>query len=366
MKLSETETPFIAFKTRGRWLAAVAARDARMDGSFVYAVRSTGVYCRPSCPSRRPAEKQIVFLAQPEAAERAGFRPCRRCQPRAPLSNRAEMIRRVRLAIEEQDGLVGLGALAKRTGFSAAHVQRTFRAAMGVTPRQYAEAIRVSRLKSNLRKGANVTDAIIEANYSSSSRLYERSNERLGMTPATYGRGGLGMKLAYTMAKCALGRVLVAYTERGVSAVYLGDRDGQLVSELRKEYPRAEIAAAAGRQSKWVAEIVAFIGGSQPTLDLPTDVIATAFQRRVWEALRAIPAGSTRSYTEVARAIGKPRAVRAVARACATNPTCVVVPCHRVVRADGDLSGYRWGVERKKALLGRERQTKEDMQSSRS
>jgi len=226
---------------------------------------------------------------------------------------------------------------------------------MGITPRQYADAIRVARLKSHLRKGDNVTTALYEAGYGSTSRLYEKSDAQLGMTPATYGRGGRGMRISYALADCPLGRVLVAATDRGVSAVYLGDKDEPLAAALRKEYPHAEIRRSSGEHSQWVRSIVKHLAGAQLQLDLPTDVAATAFQRRVWEALRSIPLGSTRTYSEVARLLGQPRATRAVARACATNPTSIVVPCHRVIRTDGSLGGYRWGLNRKQVLLEQER-----------
>jgi AraC family transcriptional regulator of adaptative response/methylated-DNA-[protein]-cysteine methyltransferase len=328
-----------------------------MDGAFVYAVRSTGIYCRPSCPSRRPGTRQILLFVQPEAAEHAGFRACRRCHPRQARGNsRAALIRRVCIEIERHPASpLSLRSLAELTGLSAAHLQRTFRKAMGITPRQYADALRIARLKSELRKGKDVTTALHEVFYGSASRLYEKSDAHLGMTPATYRRGGSGMNISYTIAPCSLGRVLVAATLRGISAVYLGDRDADLVSALRKEYPGAEIRARSGGQSKWVRAIVRHLAGSSPLLDLPTDVVATAFQRRVWEAFRSIPLGATRTYSEVARSIGQPSAIRAVARACATNPASIVVPCHRVVRADGTLGGYRWGLGRKKLLLEREK-----------
>jgi AraC family transcriptional regulator of adaptative response/methylated-DNA-[protein]-cysteine methyltransferase len=226
---------------------------------------------------------------------------------------------------------------------------------MGITPRQYADAIRVTRLKSGLRKGMDVTSAVYEAGYGSTSRLYERSDAQLGMTPATYRRGGRGMNISYTVADCFLGRVLVATTVRGICAVSLGGNDARLAVELRKEYPKAEIRRSASRGSRWVRAIVRSLAGSHPQLDLPTDVVATAFQRRVWEALRSIPFGATRTYREVARSLGQPGATRAVARACAANPTAVVVPCHRVIRSDGSLGGYRWGLRRKKLLLDQER-----------
>jgi AraC family transcriptional regulator of adaptative response/methylated-DNA-[protein]-cysteine methyltransferase len=225
---------------------------------------------------------------------------------------------------------------------------------MGITARQYADAIRVARFKSNLRGGTNVTTALHDSGYSSTSRLYEKSNAQLGMTPATYRRGGRGMRIEYAIAHSTMGRVLVAFTERGISAVYLGDQDEKLVESLRREYPQAEIRRTSAEASKWVRAIVRHLAGAQPQLDLPTDVIATAFQRRVWEALRRIPSGAICSYSEIARLLGQPRAARAVARACATNPTAIVVPCHRVIRGDGTLGGYRWGLHRKKSLLEQE------------
>jgi AraC family transcriptional regulator of adaptative response/methylated-DNA-[protein]-cysteine methyltransferase len=347
----------IPARARRRCLAAVALHDARMDGAFVYAVRSTGIYCRPSCPSRRPRANQIQLFVQPEAAEHAGFRACRRCLPRqAHGSPQAALIRRVCSEIERhEEGPISLRTLAERTRLSPAHLQRTFRKAMGISPRQYADALRVARFKSELRKGKDVTTALHEVSYSSSSRLYERSNKHLGMTPATYRRGGLGMNIAYTIAPCSLGRVLVAATERGVSAVYLGDRYADMIAALRKEYPRAGIRGGSGEHTEWVREIVRHLAGTNPQLDLPTDVVATAFQRRVWEALRAIPLGATRTYSEVARSIGQPSAIRAVGHACATNPTSIVVPCHRVIRTDGSLGGYRWGLQRKQSLIDNER-----------
>ena len=344
---------------RKKYLAAVVSHDPRMDGAFVYAVRSTGIYCRPSCPSRRPNPKHILLFSQPDAAEHAGYRACRRCHPRqARRSPQAELVRRVCSEIESSDeGAPSLKILAKRSGLSAAHLQRTFRQAMGITPRQYAEALRVARFKSELRKGKDVTTALHEVSYGSTSRLYEKSDAQLGMTPATYGRGGRGMRITYTIADSVLGRVLVAATERGISAVYLGDRDAHLIAELQKEYPNAEICENSGEHAKWVREIVRHLAGTNPNLDLPTDVVATAFQRRVWEALKNIPVGATRTYSEIASAIGQPNAVRAVGHACATNPAAIVVPCHRVVRTDGTMGGYRWGIERKKSLLEREKKS---------
>jgi AraC family transcriptional regulator of adaptative response/methylated-DNA-[protein]-cysteine methyltransferase len=268
----------------------------------------------------------------------------------------SELLQRVCNEIKaDVDHPADLRRLAGIVGVSAHHLQRTFRQLLGITPRQYADSIRVARLKSHLGKGTDVTTAMYEAGYGSASRLYERSNAQLGMTPAIYGRGGQGMKISFAIADCSLGRVLVAGTDRGISAVYLGDKDAPLVATLRKEYPRAEIKHGSGGHSQWVRAIVQQLAGPDPQLDLPTDVVATAFQRRVWEALRSIPFGTTRTYSEVARLLGRRGATRAVARACATNPTSIIVPCHRVIRKDGSLGGYRWGLNRKKLLLDQER-----------
>ncbi len=347
-----------------RW-RAVLAKDLSSDGTFVYAVRSTRIYCRPWCPSRRPRRQQVVFFSAPGDAERAGFRPCRRCQPRnatGPRHLQAALIARVCRYIEANvNGLespVTLERLGAQAGVSPHHLQRTFKGVMGITPRQYAEACRLGGLKLGLKGGKDVTSALYEAGYGSSSRLYERAPSELGMTPATYRWGGRGMRIAYTIVDSSLGRLLVAATERGVCAVSLGDSDADLEAFLRAEYPNAEIQRdrrPQGGLSDWVGRILSHLEGERPSLDLPVDLQATAFQWRVWKELRAIPYGATRSYSQVARAIGRPTAIRAVARAVATNPVAVVIPCHRVVHQDGSLSGYRWGPERKRVLLEKER-----------
>jgi len=338
------------------WRAALE-RNADFDGVFVFAVRSTGIYCRPSCPSRRAARKHVVFFPLADDAEAAGFRPCRRCRPREAASRnpRVELVHRVCRAIEASpDGALSLRALGARTGVSPYHLQRTFKSVMKITPRQYADSLRMEGLKRRLRQGQDVAGATYDAGFGSSSRLYERASGHLGMTPATYRRGGRGMDIGYSIVDCALGRLLVAATERGVCAVSLGDSDSVLEAALRAEYPNAQIHPDESR-GKWVSALLSHLNGSQPTLTLPVDLQATAFQRRVWEELRRIPSGATRSYSQVARAIGRPTAVRAVARACATNPVSVVIPCHRVVREDGSLAGYRWGLKRKRALLDKEK-----------
>jgi AraC family transcriptional regulator, regulatory protein of adaptative response / methylated-DNA-[protein]-cysteine methyltransferase len=360
------------FDGAARW-QAVRSRDRRADGVFVYAVRSTGIYCRPSCPSRKPQRQQVEFFPLAEAAEQKGFRPCRRCRPHtAPVADpKIAAVARVCREIDariltapdvdaDADTRLTLSGLSQPLGLSTHQLERAFRATIGITPRQYADAQRMRRLKSRLKKGDNVTTALYEAGYGSSSRLYERAPSHLGMTPAAYRRGGEGMHIDYTIVDSPLGRLLVGATERGISALYLGESDDKLNAAIKKEYPRAELRRddkGRGSLGEWVEEVVEHLRGHKPQLDLPTDVQATAFQRRVWEELRRIPYGSTRTYTQVARAIGKPRAIRAVARACATNPVSVVVPCHRVVREDGNLAGYRWGISRKQTLLEREAAT---------
>jgi AraC family transcriptional regulator of adaptative response/methylated-DNA-[protein]-cysteine methyltransferase len=337
--------------------SAVLAKDSGFDGAFVYAVRSTGIYCRPSCPSRRPQRRQVEFFALPEAAERAGFRACRRCQPRAATpSPQVAMVQRVCRYIEANlDGPLTLAAISAEVDLNQHHLQRTFKRITGVTPRQYADARRLERLKRELRKGQAVSSAIYEAGYGSSSRLYERASSQLGMTPATYRKRGEGMEIHYTIVNCTLGRLLVAATERGICAVSLGDLDAALASELLNEYPAANIHRDDEGLTRWVNQLLHHLDGRQADLNLPLDVQATAFQWRVWEELRAIPRGATRSYSEIARAIGQPTGARAVARACATNPVALLIPCHRVVRGNGELGGYRWDIKRKRALLKQER-----------
>jgi AraC family transcriptional regulator, regulatory protein of adaptative response / methylated-DNA-[protein]-cysteine methyltransferase len=355
---------------RAKW-AAVLARDKSADGRFVYAVRSTGIYCKPSCPSRKPLRQNAAFFALPVAAEQKGFRACQRCQPRSarPQDPRTQAVARVCAAIDRhlqtgqglsaaiaapEDFRLTLQSLTATAGMGPYQLERAFRSVMGISPRQYADARRMYRLKSKLKKGDDVTTALYDAGFGSSSRLYERAPSHLGMTPATYRQGGAGMKIRYTIAASPLGRLLVGATERGISAVYLGKDDAPLEAALHQEYPRAEIQRDRNGMDKWVGKILDHLRGHEPNLDLPTDLQATAFQRRVWQELRRIPYGATRTYTQVAKAIGQPTAVRAVARACATNPVSVVVPCHRVVREDGNLAGYRWGLERKRELLAHE------------
>jgi len=334
---------------------AMQARDSRFDGLFVCAITSTGIYCRPSCPSRRAKREHVRFFPSPEAAEQAGFRACLRCQPREPVPAQVELIQRARRWIEEHaDEPARLATLGQELGISPYHLQRTFKRLTGITPRQYAESCRMARLKARLREGEGVTSALYGAGFGSSSRLYERARAELGMTPRAFGRGGQGVQVSYTIADCSLGRLLVAGTGHGICMVALGDSDTDLEAHLRAEYPAAEIRRDEASVREWTATLVAHVDG-QPSLDVPVDIPGTDFQRRVWEALLTIPYGSTRTYEEVARSIGQPSATRAVAHACAANPVAIVVPCHRVVCKDGGLGGYRWGLDRKRTLLQRER-----------
>jgi AraC family transcriptional regulator, regulatory protein of adaptative response / methylated-DNA-[protein]-cysteine methyltransferase len=339
---------------------AIAARDGRYDGAFVYAVRSTGIYCHPSCPSRRPRRERVVFFAAPQEAEREGFRACRRCGPRGKSREAESRLigQACRLIEQSSDDPIRIASVARQVGVSPFRLQRLFRRLVGISPGAYARSVRLRYFKTRLREGSDVTSALYEAGYGSSSRLYEHSNGLLGMTPATYGRGGQGMEIGYTIAPTPLGQVLVAGTSKGVSAIYLGDSEERLETILRREYPAAKISKNAVPVSRWVQQLVRHLSGQHSNLDLPLDIKATAFQRRVWEELQQIPRGSTRTYSDLARAIGLPKGQRAVARACATNPAAILIPCHRVVREDGGLGGYRWGIKRKEALLASESMTR--------
>jgi AraC family transcriptional regulator of adaptative response/methylated-DNA-[protein]-cysteine methyltransferase len=340
----------------GMW-RAVVTRDRQGDGRFVYAVRSTGVFCRPSCPSRKPNRDRVEFFGTPAEAERAGFRACRRCRPLelSPADPWVEKIRRACVYLSNVEGHPSLSTLANRLGGSPYHFQRNFKRIVGVTPREYAEACRLRTVKGKLKAGGDVTSAMLDAGYGSSGRFYERAAPRLGMKPQTYQRGGAGMDIRYTIVDSSLGRLLVAATLRGVCAVAMGDSDRGLTEGLRREYPAARIALDRRGLGRWTRGVLAQLKGRRPRVDLPVDVQATAFQWQVWNALVAIPSGTTCSYSDVAAAIGRPRAARAVARACATNPVAIVIPCHRVVPGQGGTGGYRWGAERKKALLRKEK-----------
>jgi len=346
-------------KTEEKRWRAVLAHDRRFDGAFVYGVRSTGIYCRPSCPSRRPKRPQVVFFPVPAAAEQAGFRPCRRCRPQAAALPDAqkEMVERAARHIERNlDAPLNLAALSAAVGAGSYHLQRTFKRVLGISPRQYADSLRMGGVKARLRAGRSVVEALYDAGYGSSSRLYERAAGKLGMTPGTYRRGGRGMNITYSTAASPLGRLLVARTDRGICAVSVADSDRTLEARLRHEYPQAEVRRDRNGLSQTLSTLMRYLEGRQPRLDLPLDIRGTAFQCRVWEELLRIPYGKTRTYGEVAKAIGKPGAARAVGTACGSNPVPLIVPCHRVVRGGGALGGYGLGLPRKKALLEMEKQ----------
>lgn len=340
---------------------AVLERDCRYDGLFVYAVRSTGVYCRPSCPSRRPRPEMVEFFDQPKAAENAGYRSCQRCRPAENGAHSrlpAAITKVCRFLDQVTEEVPKLEQMAELVRMSPFHLQRSFKQTLGVSPREYAELRRFLRLRTHLRKGDDVTTAMYEAGFNSPSRLYERSTSALGMTPSVYKAGGEGMKISFTIADTSLGRVLVAQTDKGVCSVRIGDSEEALEAGLRDEFANAEISRQDGKLGRVVQQVVNAAEGRGISTDIPLDIRHTAFQGKVWQALRNIRLGETRSYAEVAKAVGDPKAVRAVARACATNPVALVIPCHRVVRSDGDISGYRWGVERKKKLLENEKRWK--------
>jgi AraC family transcriptional regulator, regulatory protein of adaptative response / methylated-DNA-[protein]-cysteine methyltransferase len=337
-----------------RW-TAVLGRDAGADGRFVYAVASTGIYCRPSCPSRRPRRAQVSFYPTPADAEAAGFRACRRCAPARDETDAHRRVRQAREYLERHaDDTVTLDRLARVVGLSPYHLQRSFKRTMGMSPKAYASQLRMDRMKAGLREGDTVTRATFGAGYTSLSRAYDDARSRLGMTPGEYRRGGQGIHIRYTVLDTDLGALLVAATDLGVCSVKLGDDAAALEAELRREYDAATVEPDDAELVGWAESVVRRLEGEE-TGAIPLDVRGTAFQHRVWDALQRIPAGATRSYSQIARDIGQPSAARAVAGACADNRVAVVIPCHRVVREDGGLGGYRWGVERKVEILRRER-----------
>ena len=338
-----------------RW-EAVVRRDPAADGTFFYSVSTTGIYCRPSCGSRRARREHVAFHASAADAERAGFRACRRCRPKdAPLAERhAALVVQACRAIDADARMPDLGALAASAGVSRFHFHRIFRGATGLTPRAYAAAQRAERVRTTLARSATVTDAVYEGGFESSSRFYAAAPGLLGMSPSAFRRGGAGTRIRFAAGQCVLGSIVVAATDRGICAIFLGDDPDQLVQELQRRFPRADLEAGGQEFDAWVARVVGFVEAPQIGLELPLDVSGTAFQQRVWRALMEIPPGSTASYAEVAARLGIPGSARAVAGACAANPVAVAIPCHRIVCTNGALSGYRWGVERKRELLARE------------
>lgn len=335
-----------------RW-AALRSRDAEADGTFVYSVATTGVYCRPSCGARSARPENVAFHASPEAAERAGFRACKRCQPKEPplAARRADVVRQVIALLDGRESIPSLGELAESLGLSASHLHRVFKAATGLTPKAYGEARRAERVRDELVRGGSVTEALYGAGFGSSARFYAKSKELLGMTPTAYREGGVELCIRFSVGACWLGAILVAATDLGVCAILLGDDPEALARDLERRFPRARLRGGDESFDRVVAEVVGFVEAPRAGATLPLDVRGTAFQQRVWAALAAVPPGETTTYGGLARALGAPKAFRAVARACAANPLAVAIPCHRVVRTDSALSGYRWGVERKRKLL---------------
>ncbi|MGB5955927.1 bifunctional DNA-binding transcriptional regulator/O6-methylguanine-DNA methyltransferase Ada [Pseudomonas sp.] len=339
-----------------RW-QAVESRDPAAAGHFVYAVRTTGIYCHPGCKSRMAKRSNVEFYSTPAAAEAAGYRACKRCSAstRASATRHSQLVTRACRLIETSDPAPSLEQLSAQLAVSPFHLHRVFKAETGLTPKAYATAFRAQRLRAHLEDGQrSVTEAIYDAGYNSNSRFYESADQRLGMRPRQYRAGGAGATIHFALGQCSLGAILVAQSEKGICAILLGDDPEALLYDLQDQFPKARLIGGDSAYERLVAEVVGFIEAPALGLALPLDVQGTAFQERVWQALREVPAGSRVSYTDIAERIGAPKAVRAVAMACAANHIAVAIPCHRVVRRDGDISGYRWGVERKKQLLKRE------------
>jgi AraC family transcriptional regulator, regulatory protein of adaptative response / methylated-DNA-[protein]-cysteine methyltransferase len=362
--LNETEAIDMRSTSQDMRWQAVVNRDASQDGRFVFAVATTGIFCRPSCPARRPRRENVTFFAGTVEAEKAGFRACLRCRPKATGGTpQIEMVRAVCRFIEQHlEEPISLARLGSEFQLSPFHLQRTFKAVLGVTPRAYAESCRLNHLKQNLRAGHNVTRAMYDAGYSSSSRLYERTASQLGMTPDKYRRGAIAAPIRYTVTDSPFGRLLIAATDKGICAIQFAESDDELEHGLKHEFPFASRRRDDLGMQKWKDQLLRRMRGQRLHTNLPLDIQATAFQRRVWTYLQSIPFGATRSYGEVAKGIGHPTATRAVARACATNPVAIAIPCHRVVRGTGEMGGYRWGSDRKKALLRMESEQQEWVQ----
>jgi AraC family transcriptional regulator, regulatory protein of adaptative response / methylated-DNA-[protein]-cysteine methyltransferase len=340
-----------------RW-CAVQQRDKTQDGSFVYAVSSTGVYCRPSCPSRPARRENVSFHDSPALAQRAGFRACKRCRPddTSADAQRRELVMTACATLQRSDSGIKLDDLARAAGMNPHHFHRVFKSVTGLTPKAYFQTVRARRVQSALRESGSVTTALYDAGFNSSSRFYEDANIALGMRPRQFLEGAAGQQIRYAVEPCALGVIIVAATDKGVCGIEFGDSAHALVERLRQRFPKASFVPGDAVFRDWIGRVLRYIEHPQGLLEMPMDVRGTVFQRQVWQALRRIPSGETASYGDVARSIGQPTAVRAVAQACASNPIALVVPCHRVVRSDGRLSGYRWGAERKAELLKREQQ----------
>ncbi len=345
-------------RTSARRWQAVVARDALLDGAFVFGVSSTGIFCRPSCPAKRPRRENVRFFDHPLEAEQAGYRACLRCRPKAVDGNpQSALVRAICRYIERHmEDRLTLSLLSKEFRRSPFHLQRTFKSVLGVSPKAYLDACRLRQVKQNLQAGHSVTTSLYAAGYGSSSRLYERTAAELGMTPEKYRRGAVATVVRYTLANSPLGRMMIAATDKGICAIQFADSDVELQQGLMREFPFATRRRDDAAMSEWRENLIRLIQGRATNPSLPLDIRATAFQRQVWEALQKIPRGETRSYSAVAKKIGRPKATRAVARACATNPVAVAIPCHRVVREDGGLGGYRWGIERKEQLLELEKE----------
>ena len=343
-------------QTDWRWLA-VKSRNSAFDGVFFFGVQTTGIFCRPSCSSRSPKRENVVFFSTTTDAERAGFRACLRCKPtREYFPGPAATLVTRAFELLQEDEVPTIDELATRLGVTSGHLQKTFKAVLGLSPKEVTDMMRIESFKKHVKR-ADVTTSLYDSGFGSSRSLYEKAGEKLGMTPATYKKGGQGTKIRYTIADSPLGKLLVAATERGICAVSFGDDEESLRRELEGEFFAAEITSGADDLKSAVDAILKSLDGEKTILTLPLDLHATAFQMRVWSELRKIPYGETRTYAEVAQSVGNPKAVRAVARACATNPVALVTPCHRVIASDGKLAGYKWGIERKRALLEKEKRT---------
>jgi AraC family transcriptional regulator of adaptative response/methylated-DNA-[protein]-cysteine methyltransferase len=355
MYMTRIDRQATARENDARW-AALLSRNPESAADFYYGVRTTGVYCRPTCPSRRPRRDNVEFFATRDAAERAGFRPCKRCKPeQAALPERhAAMVAEACRLIETSEQAPDLKTLARKVGLSPYHFHRVFKAATGLTPKAYATAHRTRRVRNELGNSNTVTDAIYDSGYNSNARFYASAGDMLGMTPGAFRAGGAETDIRFAVGECSLGSILVAKSARGVCAILLGDDPDALARDLQDQFPNANLSGGDAQFEELVARVVGFVEAPGIGLDLPLDVRGTAFQQRVWQALKRIPAGATASYSEIAKRIGSPGAARAVAQACASNRLAVAIPCHRVVRNDGAISGYRWGVERKRELLERE------------